>query len=248
MKKIVVFGDSFLAGAELNLEESLINPEVDASIERPDLAWPALIAKKLNVEWETFAISGCGNDAIARQVYSYFADNTPNNTLAIIQWSAIRRLDYYVSDHKKWITIDLHSCVPRNLSWLNDETEANNLLDMGFKYFGPNDNWNNNRTLQIIFGVQSYLKSIGVPSIQTYLDYEMMEDAKDGYPFDEYNYIKNLRQQLTLELFPGNLNFVDWAKSSGFKVTDAGRHPLNDAHIAAADYWQSRYEKLLSEI
>ena len=55
--KIVSFGDSFIYGSELKNE---VND-----------AWPAIIAKKLNCQYETHAIPGCGNDRIAHQIYNF---------------------------------------------------------------------------------------------------------------------------------------------------------------------------------
>lgn len=237
MKKIVIFGDSFLAGNELGDEIS--RPD-------PDLVWPALIAKRLDVAYDNCAISGCGNDAIARQIYSYYEHNISYNTIAVVQWSYYSRLDYYVqSPHDKWITMDANLCVPQNLSWLDSEKEAIDILEMQKKYFGNNDLWNINKTLQTIFAVQSYLKIKKIPTIQTYVDYNLCHQIGDEYNSTIFGWIRELRKQIKLDLFPGNLTFEDWSHKNGYKVTVPYRHPLHDAHQAAADLWEPVYKKLL---
>lgn len=71
MKKIVSFGDSFVFGSELKN-----NPN-------GALAWPGLAANNLGVAYQTHAVPGCSNDHIARQIYSYFANNPTQDTLAV---------------------------------------------------------------------------------------------------------------------------------------------------------------------
>jgi hypothetical protein len=84
MVKIVSFGDSFILGDELS--------------EIPDgtLTWPGLIAERLGTDYETRAVSGCGNDHIARQIYTYFAHHDPADTLCVINWTWISRWDYFL--------------------------------------------------------------------------------------------------------------------------------------------------------
>lgn len=83
MNKIVSFGDSFIFGSELQ-------HEVHG-------AWPALIAKKVNCQYETLSVPGCGNDCITKQIYTYFANNSAENTLAVINWTWMSRWDFYIS-------------------------------------------------------------------------------------------------------------------------------------------------------
>ena len=71
-KKIISFGDSFVFGSELKNNRS------------GSKAWIGTAADNLNVAYQTCAVPGCGNDHIARQIYSYFANNSTDNTLAVI--------------------------------------------------------------------------------------------------------------------------------------------------------------------
>ena len=133
------------------------------------------------------------------------------------------------------------TCVPSKLEPLIGLNEAEKVLDFYNKYPGHSTLWDKWRTLQTIYSAQQFLKSIDVPYIQTYMDYEMWDNT-----WHAPSYIKKL-QSLTkdsLELFEGQ-NFLDWSKSRGFAVTDPGWHPLESAHNAACELWVNRYAQLL---
>jgi hypothetical protein len=72
MKKIISFGDSFVFGNKL-----LNNPDGNR-------AWPGLAAQNLKYEYQTFSGAGCDNKNIVKQIYTYFSNNSPKNTLAVI--------------------------------------------------------------------------------------------------------------------------------------------------------------------
>ena len=102
--------------------------------------------------------------------------------------------------------------------------------------------WNKFRNLQTMFAVQTYLKQLGVPTIQTYMD-DLLFDQTYHAP----DYIKTLQSLVYPELtnFDGQ-NFLEWSRSKGYEVTPApGDHPLEEAHIAASVLWQDRYSQAL---
>ena len=74
-KKIVSFGDSFVVGSELanNLDGRR--------------AWPGLVAYDLGWDYETLTCPGCGNVAIARQIYHYYANDDTRDVLAFVNLS-----------------------------------------------------------------------------------------------------------------------------------------------------------------
>jgi hypothetical protein len=87
--KIVSFGDSFVFGTELKNNNN------------GSKSWIGLAAQQLGVDYETFAVPGCGNDNIARQIYSYFSKNSKTNVLAIINWTWASRWDFYLLKETK---------------------------------------------------------------------------------------------------------------------------------------------------
>jgi hypothetical protein len=226
--KIVGFGDSFVFGSEL------------ANNNDGHKSWIALAAKQLGVDYETCAVPGCGNENITRQILTYFSNNPSDNVLAVINWTWGARWDFYVPGAEKWTTLGL-SCIPSKLAPLVGLDEAEKVLEFYNKYPGHSTLWDKVRTLQTIYSSQQFLKHLGVPSIQTYMDYEMWDTT-----WHAPDYIKTL-QDLTikpLQNFEG-LSFLDWSHEHGFPVTEPAWHPLEAAHLAACELWIDRYRTAL---
>ena len=228
MKKIIGFGDSFVFGTELKN-----NPTGNRS-------WIAQAAQQLNVDYCTTAVPGCGNDHIARQIYSYYANNNTQDTLAVINWTWMNRWDFYIVEHETWITLG-PSCVPEKLKHLVERTEAQDMIDFYRHRANSSLIWNKIRNLQTIYSVQTYLKHKKIVSVQTYMDDCLFQDD-----FHAPDYIKEFQNLVKpgMESFQG-LNIVDWSKKNGFAVTDPGLHPLEDAHAVACKLWIDRYRQAL---
>ena len=229
MKKIVGFGDSFVFGSELQDND-------DGS-----KSWIARAARNLGCNYSTNATPGCGNDHIARQIYSYFSNNSVEDTLAVINWTWGCRWDFYIVEHETWITLG-PTCVPEKLKDLVERTEAEDMIEFYKHRANSSSLWNKFRNLQTMFAVQSYLKSKGIISIQTYMDYEFF---KQEWHAPDYVQVLQSLVKPELELFEEQ-NFIDWSYKNGFKVTDVGLHPLEDAHAAACTLWQDRYAQALN--
>ena len=229
MKKIVSFGDSFVFGSEL------------ANNTDGSQAWPALAANKLGCAYQTHAVPGCGNDHIARQIYSHFATNLAEDTLAVVNWTWTQRWDFYIVEHETWITLG-PTCVPEKLKDLVTRTEAEDLIEFYQERANSSLLWNKFRNLQTIWAVQGYLEQKGVRSIQTYMDYHLFDQSCHAP-----DYVKELQGliQPKLELFEGK-NFLDWSRDCGFTVTKDRWHPLESAHQAACELWQDRYTATLN--
>ena len=163
MKKIVSFGDSFVFGNELqdNLDGSR--------------AWPALATHDLGCAYETMAVAGCGNENIARQIYTYFSNNPPKNTLAVINWTWCMRWDFFLQEANSWITLG-PTCVPGKLQHLIGLDRATDLINFYNINLEPSQTWNIFRNLQCIYAVQSWLKQRGIQNVQTYMDVSLLED------------------------------------------------------------------------
>jgi hypothetical protein len=163
MKKIVSFGDSFVFGNELENNQN------------GDRAWPALAAADLDCDYETMAVAGCGNENIARQIYTYFSNNSPENTLAVINWTWCMRWDFFLQEANSWITLG-PTCVPGKLQDLIGLGKAADLINFYKTNLEPSQTWNIFRNLQCIYAVQSWLKQRGIQNVQTYMDVSLLED------------------------------------------------------------------------
>lgn len=229
-KKIVGFGDSFVFGGEQQNND-------DGS-----LGWIGRAAKKLGYDYATTAVPGCGNDNIARQIYSWFSNHSADNTLAVINWTWISRWDFYIVEHETWITLG-PTCVPDKLQNLVDRTQAEDMIEFYRHRANSSITWNKFRNLQTIYSAQSFLKQKNVKVIQTYMDDQLFDQN-----YHAPDYIKELQGLVksSMENFEG-LNFVDWSRKNGFKVTPPpGDHPLEEAHLAAAELWADRYAQALN--
>jgi hypothetical protein len=228
MKHIIGFGDSFVFGTEL------------ANNQDGHQSWIGQAAKKLGVGYHTSAVPGCGNDHIARQIYSWFAKNPVEDTLAVINWTWTMRWDFYIVEHETWITLG-PSCVPEKLKDLVERTEAEDMIAFYKHRANSSLIWNKIRNLQTIWAVQCYMKTKGINAIQTYMDYEL---------FNRQSHAPDYMQELQTLVEPSmqnfeDLNFVDWSKKHGYWVTSPGMHPLEQAHSAACELWVDRYRQAL---
>ena len=226
-KKIVSFGDSFVWGSEQNNNDDGL------------LGWAGRAAKNLRCTYNTLARPGCGNDYIAQQIYSWFSSNIAEDTLAVINWTWISRWDFYIVEHKTWITLG-PTCVPDKLKHLVEQTEAEDIIEFYQHRANSSLLWNKFRNLQTIYAAQSYLKNKNIANIQTYMDKHLFNTE-----YHAPDYIQQLQclVKLGMQSFEGK-NFVDWSRNRGFVVTEA-LHPLEDAHHAASELWIDQYAKYL---
>jgi hypothetical protein len=228
--KIVSFGDSFIFGSELENNDN------------GSQAWPGLIAQQLNLEYETCAIPGCGNESITRQIITYFSNNSCDNVLAVVNWTWAVRWDFYISTKEHWTTLGL-TCVPSKLSEYVAESEAARIIDFYRDYPGNSTLWDKFRSLQTIYAAQQFLSLLGVTAIQTYMDAELWDQT-----WHAPDYIKMMQNLVKnpMKDFEGK-TFLDWSYANEFPVTTPGLHPLESAHLAAADLWKNQYIKLLGD-
>ena len=267
VEKIVSFGDSFILGSEQ------VNNE-DGS-----LAWPGRIADRLNLDSETMAVAGCGNEHIAQQIFHYFSTHSPANVLAVINWTWALRWDINLGTPESWVGLG-PTCVPDKLKSMVAADKAQQLINFYQTYAASNSIWNQQRSLMAIYAAQSFLKANGIDCIQTYMDRSIWFLPTDR--LDHYNavrleswpraqtvqeldklpqhialeaetryqemqppsYIEHL-QKLTwpeMQSFDG-LDFLSWSQRRGYQITEL-LHPLEDAHLAAADHWLEVYRTL----
>jgi hypothetical protein len=230
--KIVSFGDSFIFGSELKNNN-------DGS-----KAWVGLVAEQLDVNYQTYGNPGCGNDNIARQIYSHFSNHTAEDTLAVINWTWTSRWDFYIADYETWIALG-PTCVPDRLQHLLDSTQSHRLIDLYRDYLNKSLIWNKIRNLQTIFAAQQYLKIKKIKNVQTYMDYELFSTE-----WHCPDYIAEMQKMVMPEMtdWGNGLNFLDWCKKHNYFITEIGWHPLEDAHAAAADFWLTTYRNNLYKI
>lgn len=178
VKKIVSFGDSFMFGSQLQNNHN------------GEKAWAGLIAQDLDCDYETLAYPGCGNEAIARQIFSYFADNSCQDTLAVINWTWCSRWDFYSLNKKQWFTLG-PTCVPGKLESMFDPDQATQLVDFYRQHMADAHLWNQMRSLQAMVAVQSFLTCKEIKHVQTYMDRELLMTSTNRSRLEHYNNYKD---------------------------------------------------------
>lgn len=163
--KIVGFGDSFILGNELHADP-------DGS-----LAWPGLIAKELQMPYETLAVGGVGNENIAQQVFEYFASHKNfDDHLVVINWTWSMRWDLWIDQARTWVGLG-PTCVPEKLYQLVDHATAESLIRFYKSNLEANSIWNKQRNLLAIQAVQSFLVANEIKNVQTFMDASLWEQG-----------------------------------------------------------------------
>ena len=228
--KIVSFGDSFIFGSELK-----DNPDGSK-------AWPGLVAKELGWDYETFAVPGCGNEAIAMQIYSYFENNSTQDTLAIVNWTWSQRWEFYVANgYETWLTIG-PTCVPEKLQQtLNNIKDSTEIVEFGQKYAINSLLWNKFRSLQTMYSVLQYMDSKNINAIHTYTDRHIFSTE-----FHAPEYITALQDRVRpyMSEWDGK-TFLEWNDEQGFYKTET-LHPLEETHRIACEFWKEKYREKLN--
>ena len=207
-KKVIAVGDSFTRGDELTdcSTHSRIAPHHTHSLS----TWPALVAKKLGIEYDCMTIGGRGNHWISMSVSTYLEKH--RDALFIINWSWFERFDY----------IDVVTG-----EWTVTHPRHTDQLDHYFYKHIDSEKWNLHRNLQQIHSTICLLKQNNIDFIMTCMD-----------PLLHYNenFVTPLQAQVNHYIvnFYG-YTFLEWAKHKNFEIGPGG-HPLEKAHVEAAKY------------
>ena len=215
--KIVAFGDSFTWGSEL--------ADVVASndILYSNHTWPALLAKKHDMQYMCFAKPGAGNQTIARTILSNI-DKIATSDLVVINWTWIDRWDFYNLQDQDWVTV-------------RPSSNATTIFDRYyFKYF-QSELWNKLESLKSVTLVHSLLKAHSINFIATSID-DLLFDTRFHFP----SYIKFLQNSIKDDItYFNNNGFYKWSKANKFEIGENG-HPLEKAHHSAFNYIEENYD------
>ena len=194
-------------------------------MESSQKTWPALLAKKFNLDYECYAYPGQGNFKILCDLISEAGLDDP--ALMIINWTWIDRFDY-VNEFEQWSTLR-----PVSDSSLNDFYYRN--LHSQFKDI-----------LTSVYAINTavdFLNERKIPFVMSYMDYNILETVDPDWHDPRYLSVVQNKVKKYLVDFQGK-NFLDWSRDQGFPISKSW-HPLEDAHQAAAEYMMPKVEKLL---
>ena len=222
--KLKSFGCSFIFGTDLP-DDGRNGPYATGS----HLTWPALVAKQMGYEYQTFARPGSGNLQILERLLCQI--NLADPAIYVIGWTYIDRFDYV--DERlatpwpgtKWRTlmpIDTNSAAQNYFRTLHSEYS------------------DRLRTLIYIRTALDCLRQHGCQFIMTYIDpltvCQKWHTTKGStILFDSVAPV--------LKNFQGD-TFLEWSRQQGHAISDV-MHPLEDAHRAAADLILQNWDQYL---
>jgi len=210
--KLKSFGCSFVYGSDLSDHSDAEGPPGGYSKK----TWPSLLANKLNLEYECYAEPGIGNFKILSSIISQ--GNLNDDSLFLINWTWIDRYDF-VNEKEQWVTL-----MPGDRS---------DIANAYYRYFYSQIK----DMMTSIYAINTaidFLSERKTPFVMTYMDYTMLEPVDPNWHDPRYLSVMQKKISKHLSDFQGK-NFLDWSKSQNFKISDHW-HPLEDAHISAADY------------
>jgi hypothetical protein len=218
INKIVAIGDSFLAGSELK---------------NSNLTWPALFAKKYQLEYQCLAKPGHSIQFVIRTLFEAMHTES-QNCLFVIHWPNALRMEYVNKQDDTWIQINPNAILLGNEYSTDIQTvyykHMNSLLG---------DKWH---SLAMISMALQMLK-------QTNHQYAMttVDDFLFATDFHNPPYIEFLQKQCQDEIhWFDNLTFLKWAEANKFAFGPLG-HPLELSHQRAFEYFEPVYKKLIDE-
>lgn len=210
--KLKSFGCSFIFGDDLADQIYYHKEEPDYSI----TTWPALMAKKLGLEYECYAQPGIGNFKILCDVVSQASLKDP--AVFVINWTWIDRFDW-VDDLEQWQTIRPGTDSKQSRFYFREFHSQ--IKDMITSVHNVNT-------------AIDFLSERDIPFVMSYMDYTMLDDIDPNWHDPKYLSVLQHKCKRYLLDFDGK-NFLDWSRDRGYQIS-ANLHPLEDAHLAAADF------------
>jgi len=237
LAKLIASGDSFVYGSEL---ADCINCPSEST-------FPALLAKKIGLEYQCIAQPGASNSAIRRLTMNA-CESTDDIGLLIVSWTFIGRYEFRFDESWEQITAwsvldnvddiqkEFHKDNPVIFDWhvshLNKHKElgVSQFAKIFYHYVGAFEYWELYTSLCEIIMLQQYLKLHKIPYLFTSADHGLTN--VDHFKNDPtLTTLLNQFDRTNWAWFPTNLGFYEWAKENKFPFGTT--HPLETAHIEA---------------
>jgi hypothetical protein len=211
------FGCSLIFGTDL-ADDGQNGPYATGS----KLTWPALLAKDLGYQYQTYARPGAGNLQILERLMT--AVTTDSRAIYVIGWSFIDRFDYIRHDVERWPGTPWKTVLPN---------ETKDSAKCYYKYFNSQLK-DKLTTLLYIKTAIDFLQQKNLKFIMTYVDPLIFETEWHITPLilELQNYVRPC-----MTTFDGE-TFLDFSKKNGYPISPAA-HPLESAHVAAFELIKS---------
>ena len=238
MAVLIAGGDSFVYGSEL----------LDGYFEASKSTYPALLAKRLELNYHCVAQPGFGNSAIRRTVMDACEQVNEEIGFVFVTWSFLSRFEFKfdetweqlsawsVLDNIEDIKKDFQNDNPIIFDWhvskLQEEKHKGikQFAKIFYHYVGAFTYWELYSTLCEIVMLQQYLELKKIPYLFNSVDH----GVNNVNQFNSDITLKTLLNQIDKKnwlWFPINLGFYEWATENKFPIGTT--HPLEEAHIEA---------------
>ena len=212
--KLQSFGCSFIFGTDLSDDGRHRNYATGSH-----LTWPALLAKKMGLDYETRARPGAGNLQILERLMNTVVES---DSLYVIGWTWIDRFDYV--DH------DLKNIWPGRTSWSTlMPIDNSDKAKMYYRHLHSEYRDKLSNLIMIKTAIDC-LQQHNRRFIMTYMDHILF--CREWHLTPAVALLQDQIRPYVTD-FNGQ-NFLDWSRSNGFEIS-ATMHPLEKAHAAAAD-------------
>jgi hypothetical protein len=202
---LIAAGDSIVFGSEM--PDEYLTPS--------NLTFPALYAKRLNLEYKCLAQPGVSNSAIARIVISYLEKNTAD--VVLVCWTFPNRQEFRIDN--EWKTLN---------GWIHnpDGDYTKEVVEFSKTYFklAHSDYYEKYAMLKEILLLQNYLKVKNQRYVFTANSKIDFSDCEHASAVDSSQWI----------WFNGE-GFWDWVNRQKFPKGPEG-HPLEQAHEEASKF------------
>jgi len=216
--KIIVFGDSHVAGCELASTHSLedyLKGEItleEADAEGKKFSFPQLLADKLNIPCENYALTGGSNDRSLRKLTEVIDEKC----LVIFGYTSPNRTEFYYPDDGLFLGRDSDNFIQAGIQWTGMIQNVTEKSPMSHPF---NDVFVKKilRSYDNIKHVYTCVNSI-CTAYNARVAHLSMTDVT-------YHYMTKL---------DGFNNYLDWCRANGFKQLPY-LHYDHDAHTALAE-------------
>ena len=243
MGVLVAGGDSFVYGSEL--ADCLNRPSTST--------YPALIAKKLNLEYVCAAQPGFANNSIRRTVMDACEQNDVERV--IVQWTFPDRYEFHFNydiDDSAWYQVNAWSTLdtvkeiedsfkkynPVIMKHHSDHLNKIKSIGLGdfaktfYQHVGTDLYWEQYNMLSEIIMLQQYLDLRNIPYLFTCHD-RLMFRKSHHFADDSLRTLIKLLKEDKWMWFPNSRGFYIWAMEENYPIGTT--HPLEEAHLQASE-------------
>jgi hypothetical protein len=195
-------------------------------LDNPQAVWPKLYADSRGLDYENLASIGCSTQYVLRTLLANL-DQDP--CLFILHWPNSIRFEYVNKDDDSWIQVNPYTA----------ESAVKKIYYADINsYLG--DKWN---TLLMLYTAQQALTN-------THHRYVMTVDDDFLYTTQYHNpsYVKFLQDQTKdCVTWFDNTTWEHWCDQQQFP-RGPFKHPLEEAHQAAFEYFDSLYDTIIHKV